>query len=237
MEGKMGLEDIKRLFLYEHEWEIKKGSEVVGKVYQRILTDANIERARREALRESASLRKKLRNKDSDEYAIQIFPLLELDREEIVAGIVSAETPVLQDRASRQARREIPFPVKPEEEDLEEQEKYQEEMDKYGRNVVEQSIKILAELIANRTDELSKEEDDEQLRKQLITALVNAFCMDKMLKTYQLWAAHLGTYRDKKCSKRLFDTYDEFRDTSTELQQQLVDGYFVLEIDRTTLKK
>lgn len=233
----MGIEDIKKLFLYEQVLEIKEGSKVVGKVHQRILTDANVERARREALRESASLRKKLKDKDSDEYNIFIAAIFEAEQEEIIAGIVVAETRGLREEAHQRARREVTFPEKPETTDLEEQEEYQTKLDSFNNDLIKKTFEFLTELMAERGEELKKEEDVGKLRKIYISSVLNNLCAAKMLEIYQLWAAHLGTYKDKKCSKRLFGTFEEFRDTAAELQQQLIDGYFSLELDKVTLKK
>lgn len=233
----MGKEDIRKLFLYEHEWEIKRGEEVVGKVYQRILTDADVERARREALRESAILRKSLKNKDSDDYSIFVAPIFEAEREEIIAGIVVAETREIRERAHQKAKQEISFPLKPETSDLEEQEKYQEKLDFYNTDITGRTLELLAELMVERTKELEKEKDDEKLRKIYISSVRSNLCSARMLEIYQLWAAYLGTYENKKCTKRLFNSFKDFRNTATELQQQLVDGYFFLEIDKITLKK
>jgi len=87
----MGEQDIKRLFLYEHELEIKEKGEVVGKVYQRILNNADVERARREGLRKSAVLRKQLKDKNSADYEIYIASAFDMDRETLVAAIVATE--------------------------------------------------------------------------------------------------------------------------------------------------
>lgn len=233
----MGLQDIKKLFLYEHEWEIKKGDEVVGKVYQRILNDADIERARREGLRESAILRKGLKDKNSDEYSIFVEPIFEVEKEEIIAGIVTAELKNLRDLAYQEALKEIPFPRRPDTDDLEEQEEHQEKIDSYNIDITKKTIELLSEKTKERTEELEKEEEVDKLRKVYIGSLRNSLCSSKMLEVYQLWAAYLGTYKDKKCTKKLFDSFEEFRNTATELQRQLIDGYFFLELDKLTLKK
>lgn len=233
----MGEQDIKRLFLYKGELEIKEGDEVIGKVYQRILNNADVERARRESLRESAKLRKRLKDSESDDYMIFIAPLLDMGKEGMVGGIVASELRVIREEAYQEAQREIPLPSRPEEDSLEKLEEYQESMDSYNARILEKTVELLAKKSKEKISKLEKEEDVEKLKRIYESVLIKNLCSNKMFDIYQLWSAYLGTYKDEECKKRLFDSFDDFSNTATELQRQLIDGYFMLEIDKLTLKK
>lgn len=233
----MGEQDIKRLFLYEHELEIKEKGEVVGKVYQRILNNADVERARREGLRKSAVLRKQLKDKDSTDYEIYIVSAFDMDRETLVAAIVATELKEVRDSAYKAAQKEIHLPIRPKGDDLEALEEHQAKMDSYNTDIMTKTIELLGEQTKERLEELEKEEDTEKLRKLYISSAIRNLCGAEMVEMFQFWTVFLGTYKDKKCKKRFFNSFDELLNTATELQQQLIDGYFLLEIDKLSLKK
>jgi len=233
----MGEQDIKRLFLYEHELEIKEGDEIVGKVYQRILNNADLERARREGLRESAALRKRLKDEDSADYEIYISSALDMDKELLIAAIIAMELRDIRDNAYQVAQKEISLPKRPRDDNLEKMEKYQEKMDSYNADIMKRTVKLLSEQTKKRSEELEKEEDIEKLRKLYVSSSIRSLCSAKMLEMFHLWTIFLGTYKDKNCKKRFFNSFNELLNIATELQRQLIDGYFLLEIDKLTLKK
>jgi hypothetical protein len=228
--------DFSKLFLYKHKLEIIDSSgEVVGKVYQRILNDADLEYARAQALRASGQFRAKLREDGSEENFAYLSSIYDLIHDEMVAHILIQELSARRERLQT----EIPprVPPKPEPDaSLEQQEEYLAKMDKVEIEWIEAINERLEKELEQRRKELSLLQDDD-LRLILKRAMINRLCNLRMVNVFQSYCAYLGTYADSKCKINQFDSFEEFEQAPSEVIGQLVDGYFKLGLDAAEIKK
>lgn len=228
--------DLSKLFRWEGEVEIKDHrGDVATKVYMRIVGDKDLNQARVFALRQSSELRAKLKDETSDEYQAFIREALSADSENIVAGIKLLSMEEITNDARKNAV--IKFPKEPDSDaSLEEQEKYQQEVDefpeKFGELVRDEADKILKTL-EKRLKKLSEDE----LRKEYLEKTINYVCTQEMNRSFVDKCVFGATYRDSKFKKKYFQTFEEYENLAPEVKEQLRDGYQNLELGMQEIKK
>lgn len=226
--------DISELF----EWSKKYDLEYRGKkfeIYDRLIGDAELSRARVFALRKSAEMRRKLRNEDSDE-RLALIPVFEsTTQEEIINGLLLSLTREYTTEAYREIK--IDLPIEPDSEaPLEAREKYQEAVDNFP---AERSKKI-QEYVLKKLDDRRKELDKskkEDLYKELVDILINQICETEMVNSFREMCAYFGTYKDSAYNKRLFSSYEEFNNLPSDIKNKFIELYFSLDLDIENLKK
>ncbi|MCX8029944.1 MAG: hypothetical protein N2712_08130, partial [Brevinematales bacterium] len=153
-------------------------------------------------------MRKKLSDKNSDEYLAFIGDKSLFDREKLISLIILRKSVDVSREAIREVS--IPFPAEPDEEaTLEEQEKYQAAVDNYAKELNEK----VSEYVRSKLDEEKRKLEslpDDELFKIYEEAQINGICEEEMVKTYRQYCAYFGTYKDKKFTKRMFSSYEEF---------------------------
>ena len=235
--------DLETLFKWTRELEILNtdGTPVLYKgnpfkLYQRVVGDADLNIARKEALRASRTLRKNLRKKGSDE-AMTYLPdhNIDQDRDVLINMIIIAETLDLRRMADNKA-------VKPKEPkqpksdaSLEEQEEYEAAKEQWPKDVVAAINKEMDNIIDLRKEELGKK-TNEELVKQLISNTIDSVCRTEMLRVFNSWCAYLGTYKNKAMTTRAFSSFEKFDNAAPDLKDQIISGYIELDMFGNDLK-
>lgn len=228
--------DISRLFYWGDKFSIK--NRVGGNLYDcymRIIGDADLNRARVYALRNSAALRARLKDKNSEERQAFLLMYDLVDENKLIDVLVYMSVREITLKSLEDI--DVPFPKEPDDDaTLEEQEKYQYEVDNW-ENTREQKVRayIDAELqkIKNGLVNLSKEE----LYKIYEEKAIEELCQNEMLSRYKEFSAFCGAYKDEKFKERLFSSLEEFNDLPTDIKNQFVNYYSSLELSVDSLKK
>lgn len=234
--------DLENLFKWSNNFVIKdkQGNEVEvdGKpltLYQRVVGDAELAEARKNALYASRKLRKALRDEASAERATLLPEYEDMTNEELKNAIILTEGTQLRRRAEEMA--DLPkYPVKPKGDSLEAEEEYQIALDNYEKKKREEVNKQLEKILNKKKEEL-KGLHTETLQERFIEAVIKTIARSRMLEVFNQWCAYLGTYKDKAMTKRAFKSFEAFDNSATELKEQILDHYIELEFGGGNLKK
>jgi len=226
--------DISKLFHWNNKYVLKVKDKEYN-VYVRLLGDAEVNRARIYALRKSAELRAKLHDKNSDEYLAYLPQKEIITEDELVSGLLIMHTRTFTLDAVRNVRPELP--IEPSSESsLEKKEKYQKEVDEFDIKRDKKYGDYIKEKTEAKEKEIrSKSKDD--IYKDYINMITNQACETEMVMRYREMCSYFGTYKDKEFKNRLFGNFEEFNNMPTDVKEQLMDAYQLLEIDSETLKK
>jgi hypothetical protein len=226
--------DVQKLFNWFTSAEVYiKGKP--KKFYIRLAGDADLGKARVFALRKSNEFRLKLKDETSDEFLALIGPKELFDKDSLISVILLHKVKEISREAYKTI--DVPFPKEPDSDaDLEEQERYQKEVDEYEKKVkdlitkyIERRLEeIKLDLDKKSLDELYEIYKDEQTR---------SLCEGEMLKAFKQYCVHLNVFLDKNMTKRAFNSYDEFDNLPQEIKTQFLDIYDSLDLDVETLKK
>lgn len=227
---------IEELFRWHGEVEIKDNEgNVVETLYQRVVGDADIQRARLEALKASKLMRKALKDLTSDEAIINLPLEDDYDQEELITLIIFSKYSIFRQQAEfRVQEKKVKEPKS--EATLEEQENYIEAVEQakvdYEENVNEdikkQSEKLEAEL---------KEKPHSELFNMYMKEHSEIVCRLKMIEVFDEFATFYGTYGDSKFKERRFESIESFRDLAPRIKNQLMANYKNLELGLAEVKK
>jgi len=228
--------DISSLFKWRKEGIIRStdGKEI-ARVWLRLVGDSEMNRARIFALRESAKLRAALRTEDTDEYQAFISEIKMQNRDTMMAAIKLFNMGKYGEEAKKNA--DIKFPADlTSDATLEEQEKYQKEIDEfpeiYGKAIDKQVHKILT-----REDKRFESMTEEDLQKEYTAEYVNYLCQNEMQSKFMNMCIYFATYRDKKFKKRVFETIEDYENAAQELKRQLLEIYNAIDMPVEKIKK
>ena len=228
--------NISQLFSWSKESAIADShGNILTKIWIRLVGDADLNRARVFALRKSAELRAKLKDKNSDESMAFIQDLDIVDKSKIVDVVVGLS---LRD-FSREAYREvdIPIPVEPDSDaSLEKQEKFQKEIDAYPKKREDAIRKYLKKKVDKLTEEYNNL-SNEELQKKYESLMINELCEQESFKKFKEMSVYFSIYKDKNFKTRLFKDFDEFDNLAPEIKNKIINEYTSLELDTDTLKK
>ena len=236
------MEILDTLFKWQGELEIKDGKgEVVLVndkpliVYQRVVGDAELIRARKQALKASGSLRRELRDKTSDSHIAMIPDYEALDDETLSRMILLSEALDIRTQAISLAEK----PKEPKELDsdatLEQQEEYEAALEAHSK-AIEKAVQEKSKQLADKRIEELEEVQREKLVKIFMTTVVDSLCRSEMLRVFNSWCAYLGTYKSKRMKTLAFSNYAAFDNASPELKNQILDSYIGLELGGEDLK-
>jgi len=237
------METLEGLFKWHHELNlvdslgdnVKKQDGTDWVVYQRVIGDSEINLARETALRASAIQRRKLQEPSNLDRMLIIPDYHNMDKGNIIALIILHELPDL--RAAAQKEVLLPFPdASDSSATLKQQEETQTAIDTYFEKRDRLILEKINELVQARQEELQK---NPKKRLQVIhaDAAMNGSCREIFLVTLNEMLTYLGTWLDSEFKHRAFQSYNSFRNASTHLKQQLIEGYAVLELGGNKLKK
>jgi hypothetical protein len=205
------------------------------KVYIRLVGDTELNRARVFAIRKSAELRKKLNDKDSDEYFTFIPDELS-DIPDISNGIISLSLTEF----TKQAIKEATLPPLPSElkddATLEEQEDYQAEIDDHPNKQNKAIQEYVNKLVQAEIDRLSRLSDSD-VRKLYSQLIIKDLCENEMIKYFNEQCAWYGTFTDDSCLTRLFYSFESFSNLPSRSKTEILNKYDSLNIPGNELKK
>lgn len=227
---------IEELFRWRGEVEIKDTEgDVVETLYQRVVGDADIQRARLEALKASKLMRKALRDKTSDEAIIHLPLEDEYTQEELITLIIFSKYAIFRQQAEfRQQEKKVKEPKS--DATLEEQEDYIEKLEKAKEEYEEKvsdDVKKQSEVLEAEL----KEKSQEELFEMYIKEHAEITCRLRMIEVFDEFATFYGTYADSKYKTRRFDSIETFRDLAPRIKNQLMTNYKNLELGLSEVKK
>ncbi len=228
--------DISKLFQWGKQVIIKdKQGNDFFTCYLRLVGDAELNRARIFALRKSAELRRKLKEKDTEERLAFVADFESVDKERLIQLIIYLSSREISMRAVENI--DIPFPKEPPDDaTLEEQEKYQKEIDDWPR-IREDKIKAFIEAEMKKMESSLQEKSKEDIYKVYEDSAIADLCENEMANKFRQMCVFLGLYRDEKFKERMFNDFDTFDNLFPEFKQQFLEEYIRLELSTDELKK
>jgi len=227
--------DISKLFQWGDSMELQTPSGKTITVWMRIIGDSETNRARVYALRQSADLRKKLKDENSDERIAMIPELDETDKDKVIEILLALNIKELTDRAYENM--DIKYPKEPASDaSLEEQEQYQAIIDGFPKYVEERTNEILEKEI-NRERKNLAGVSIEGLKQMYFDLLLRQLCETEMYKSFQDMTVYFACYKDPDYTERLFSSFDAFDNLPTSVKEVLATFYGTLTIDIDNLKK
>lgn len=227
---------IEELFRWNGTVEIKDTEgNVVETLYQRVVGDADIQRARLEALKASKLMRKALKDPNSDEATIHLPLEDDFTKEELITLILFNKYYLFQNQAEKRVEEKK---VKEPKSDatLEDQENYIENIEnakKEYQEKVNNSVKQQSELL----EEELKEKSTEELFKLWIKENIEIVCRSEMIRVFDEYATFYGTFSDENFKIRRFESIEDFKDLAPRIKNQLMTNYKNLELGLIEVKK
>ena len=227
--------DISKLFQWFDKFELRNNHGESISVWMRLPGDAEINQARVFALRHSKEFRAKLRNPETDEAIAYIPELDELTHEQLAEFIARYQVVDFTKEALDTV--DIPYPKPlPSDATIEEQEKYQEEVDTFDERR-DEVIRVFVEERINLERSKLIEKETEKLILQLRKTVIDKLCEDEMLRRYKEYIIYVSSFKDDKFKERLFNAYEDFENLPPSGKAQLAEFYNALEIGNIELKK
>lgn len=203
--------------------------------YLRVAGDADINRARVHALRRSAEMRRKLKDLNSDERLAYVAEEDLVERENLIEFLLVATTKKAMMESIEKV--EVPFPKEPDSDaTLEEQEKYQEEVDTWPARREESVRKFIMDK-ADKQRAVLNEKTKEELYKLYVDERINELCEVEMRIAFTEMCVCNNVFTDETCQQKVFATVEEFRNLPTSVKMDLQEEYNALEIPMDELKK
>lgn len=229
--------DISQLFAYKKNIALLVPGDEEREVtfFQRVVGDAEVGQARTAALRTSAEMRAKLRDTKWKDRIIYIPKLTKLKKEDIIDLVLSLSIQELTVQAINKIEVKLPIELSGEA-TLEDQERYQEEVDAYPDKFQEAVATSLDNSLKGYRRDLNKVTKDE-LIKNYEAVMINQHASEKFTETYQELVTYLGTYNSKDYVERSFKSLEHFQNAPSMLKQTLIAHYTELEVSASTLKK
>jgi len=227
--------DISKLFMWGREFIIEGNGGENLTTFIRLVGDADLNRARVYALRNSSELRKKLKAKDSDERLAYIPDSVTVDKNILINSVLSMSIREFAQEAVKEV--DLPYPVEPKSDaPLEKHEKYQELVDKYPVK----REKALEKYITKKTDERRVELEasaDELIFTMYEGRIISELCENEMMRKFKEYITYCGVFTDEKYTQKLFSSLEEFQNLPTAVKEKFLAAYQELEIEQDTLKK
>jgi hypothetical protein len=228
--------DIKPLLSWKRKFEITSATgEVITTVYMRLVGDADMNRARVAALRNSAELRKKLRNHESDEYIAFTPDMDELIEEQLINLVVVFSMRGLTSEAIKKLKLQVPRQPKSDA-GTEAFEQYQKELDEFPEKRNVELKKILERFVVKQKKELSTM-DKKTLYDKYIRVMSNELCEQELIKTFKEQVTYYGSFKDEELKIKFFDSFEDFQNLDPYLKSQFISTYSELEMTSDDLKK
>lgn len=227
---------IEDLFRWKGELNITDNEgNVIETLYQRVVGDADIHRARIQALKSSNLLRKALKDENSDDYLANIPLKEDQTLDAMIAFIIMNTYGSFRDVAVENIK-EVKVKEPKSNADLEQQEEYVEKVEeakgtfeqKVNESIKKQSQELETELRAKSVDEVFN---------IYVTHIVKYLCNKRMMEVYIEYCTFFGTFSDKNLSEKRFETIEDFRNLASRWKQRLMDSYQNLELGLEEVKK
>lgn len=210
-------------------------------VWLRVIGDDDLDKAHTIARIASATKRKELRDKTSKEYKDRVEPIMDAPREDCIDVLTQYRTSNLYAEARvKTIREDLPtiaeVAVEPDAPTLEETEQLDalinEQEEKYNK-AIEQYVSDRTAVIVAELEALSTEELRELTKDEIsgVIALAEFYTVLLNEKVYR------GSYLDKACTEKAFESVEDFIATDAGIKSQLIDVYSKLEFNPDEIKK
>jgi hypothetical protein len=226
--------DISALFRWGKKFILKWIQDKEIEVYIRLVGDAELNQSRVYGLRKSGELRRKLFDYNSEEHLAYLPDYQVVTKDNLVGSIILYTK---EDFGSEALDKVTIKPPKELGSDatLEEQEKFQKEVDEYPEKRNKALLEYITQKVKDKEVELSKL-NKKELYDQYVSSAINEICKTEFLKGFRSKCVCFGTYKDEEYKKRFFETFEEFDNLPPEIKTQLIDDYVSLEISMESLK-
>lgn len=227
---------IEDLFRWKGKCEITDSEgTVIETLYQRVIGDADIQKARIEALKASKLLRKALRDETSDEYLIKIPLEGEYTQAELIALIIFSKYSLLRQQAEMRTREER---VKEPKGDatLEQQEEYIANLEE-ARKTYEEIVNKDIENQSKKIEEELSLKSYEEIFDEFVKGQIDLACRTRMMEIFNEFTVYYGTYKDENFKVRRFESIEDFRDLAPRVKTQIMDSYRNIELNLEEVKK
>jgi predicted DNA binding CopG/RHH family protein len=228
--------DISQLFKWNKEVELEDvHSGMKVKFYMRLLGDADLGRARANAYRKSADLRKKLKTKDSNE-RISLLAELEdfTDPEILVKSIELLRISDIYQQAIKNV--DVPEPKEPADDELEKWEEHQTKVDDYAERF-KKAVEEEADKLRKADLALVEGKSIVELYKIYENEVINRLCQDEMNNGFYDMCIYFATFKDDKFKTQAFKNFESYENVHPSLKDMLKKEYRNLELGIDILKK
>ena len=226
--------NIEKLFNWSRVFEIGEEENPIF-IYMKVLGDADLNKTRVHALRESAKLRRELRDPNSDQYLVAIRDKEDLSKEDLVNYNVIFSAREITQNVWKNVK--VPYPKQPKSDaSLEEQERYQKEVDDYPKKKEEEFRKAINESESKLKKELQSKSDDDLyiLYKKSVT---NELCEQKAISAFKEMSVYLGCYKDDEFKDRFFESFEQLQNLEPAQKVEFLSAYQTLEMGTDEIKK
>jgi hypothetical protein len=236
--------DIQKLFGWGRVFEIVSPIDEDEKVlvYMKLLGDADLGRARTYALRKSAEMRRKLNDKNSDEFLAWVRSYEEITEQDLMNLIVIFSNREIGNEA-RNSIKEVPIPKPPKSNArLKKMEEFQKEVDEYPAKkakAVSEAVDLAVSKLKKKLSEKSKEE----LYREYVKAVSDEFCEREAIMAFDDMQVYLGCYTDDTYKTKFFrdengePSFEAFNNLEPTIKAQFKDAYRSIDIELSELKK
>lgn len=227
--------DISRLFSYTSEavLETPDGQKIT--FYLKVLGDADNNISKTKALRASKKFRDQLNDLEWEDRELYIPVMRGKNKSDILEIVLGLEMSAITMMAMNEIQVAYPQELSGDA-TLEDQEKYQEEVDSYSSRFEDALTKEVDKQIKQKRIAINKITKDDIILKYE-TALINQTVQRIYENAYFDQALHFATYTDKEFSVLAFKTAEDFENAPTYLKEALIHEYGKIEIGGSELKK
>ncbi len=204
-------------------------------LYVRLIGDADTNRARVFALRESANLRKVLRTPDTDERLAYIPDWKSMRNESLVELVIKFKIREYVQKVTKNLL--LPLPIEPDSDaPLEDHEEYQKKVDQWP-NVRENKIKNELQEVVDTERKYLKSISKGELALEAENAIIEELCEQRMYDAFQARVLTFATFKDDEYKIKYFKSVEKFEDLISDFKEQLFTAYNSINISTENLKK
>lgn len=208
---------------------------VIETVYVRLVGDAETNRARVYALRESAKLREILKTPNSDERIAYIPDWKNMRDKNLIELVIQFNLRDIVQEVTKDLL--LPLPLEPRSDaTLESHEKYQKEVDDYPV-IREGKIKEGIEETITKERKRLKGLPKGELALEAENAIITELCERRMYDAFQAMVLTQATFRDPDYKIRYFNSVEDFENLISDFKDQLFKAYNSINISTENLKK
>lgn len=213
---------------------LDEAGEEVAEVYQRVLSDHDLDKARLESVRFSRKFRLALRDTGSLEHDVLMESMNNFEAEQQKQVILAYKLQEFIRRANKESKTVMPNSPGSEAtlEQLEEYEAAVDEFDKKKAEELASIVEALKEVELKRMAGLSEND----LATEAAKAMEDNICQSVANERLTDWFAYMATYEDAACTKRYFDSIEDYEEVSGAVKRQLAEGYQKLLLPPEDLK-
>lgn len=199
--------------------------------YQRIVPSTVQEDGRRYALLKSRELRKKLKDKESEEYKAYLADFLSEDPDTIKTLIVNA---ALTEAAKSYVRDNPKMPVPEPGPSLEEQEEYENALEERDKVYRENLTKYLEEF-RDTYEKTIEKWGHERMLSELTRIQIDRLCEEAFIREFENYIVASSLFEDEAMKNRVFSVED-FNLLPDDARQFFIDSYNSINVTDEEIK-